>query len=531
MKWMNNVSRGFTWLLVGLTCVSGLLSGCARPADTGEDIQPLISSGQTASQPSQASFETKACDFQGSESAAQAKCGTLSVPENRQLKNGAKLSLSVTVLKSTAASAQADPLLFLITGAGASSRFAGFMRSFLGDSVSDRDLILFDMRGTGGSTPDLSCPEVSAVMDQAALLEQLPFSKPFTSAYDTAYQTCRDRLTKAGVNLDVYSSAEMAQDLEDLRLALGYRQVNVYAASYSTRVILEWMRRSPDAVRSAVMDGIVPPDVDGVAQEISASDAALQAFFQLCAAHDKCHATYPDLEADLYKLVEKLNTQEIQVEVSDLQSGRRYKVNINGDRFYDLVRTTVAASQPEALGQLPKMIKTASEGGYDLLKTMLPNYINMAAPSADIVQTLVYCREQVAQSSSARINEVIAKVPPQAAEFFRKRVERNAAVCAIWKPKTTPAVNIQPMTTKTPLLIFTGSVNWTVSAAWQADMKKNMKNAIIIPFASLSQTVLGRRGGSDCWGGMVSAFLKDPTAAVDGACASVPLSVTWITFF
>ena len=528
---MSKVRRGFSWLLVGWICVSGWLAGCARASDGGENIQPLISSGQTSSQPSQASFETKACDFQGSENAAQAKCGILSVPENRELKNGEKLSLSVTVLKSTAASAQADPLLFLITGAGATSRFAGFMRSFLGDSASDRDLILFDMRGTGGSTPVLSCPEVTAVSDQSALQEQLPFSKPFTSAYDTAYQTCRDRLMKAGVNLDVYSSAEMAQDLEDLRIALGYRQVNVYAASYSTRVILEWMRRSPDAVRSAVMDGIVPPDVDGMAQEISASDEAVRAFFQLCAAHEKCHTTFPDLEADLYKLVEKLNKKEIQVEVSDLQSGRRYKVNINGDRFYDLVRATVAASQPEALGQLPKMIKTASEGGYDLLKTMLPNYINMTAPSADIVQTLVYCREQVALSSSARINEALAKVPPQAAEFFRKRVERNAAVCAIWKPKAAPAVNIQPLTTKTPLLIFSGSVHWTASTTWLADVNKNMKNATIIPFASLSQTVLGRRGGSDCWSGMVSAFLKDPTAAVDGSCASVPLSVTWITFF
>ena len=43
-----------------------------------------------------------------------------------------------------------------------------------------------------------------------------------------------------------------------MRAALGYERINLYAASYGTRVAQQYLRRFPQRVRSVILDGVVP---------------------------------------------------------------------------------------------------------------------------------------------------------------------------------------------------------------------------------------------------------------------------------
>ena len=56
------------------------------------------------------------------------------------------------------------------------------------------------------------------------------------------------------MDLNGYTSAEAADDIEDLRVALGYSQLNLYALSYGTRLALTVARRHPASVRAMVLD-------------------------------------------------------------------------------------------------------------------------------------------------------------------------------------------------------------------------------------------------------------------------------------
>ena len=84
-------------------------------------------------------------------------CGSLSVPENRDLANGRELGLFVAIAPARSESRQADPIVVLEGGPGASVvHFAGLHVQTFAGATATRDLVLIDQRGTGRSAP-LDC--------------------------------------------------------------------------------------------------------------------------------------------------------------------------------------------------------------------------------------------------------------------------------------------------------------------------------------------------------------------------------------
>ena len=56
-----------------------------------------------------------------------------------------------------------------------------------------------------------------------------------------------------------FTTSVAVQDLDRVREALGYQRLNLYGISYGTRVVQHYLRRFPEHVRSAVLDGVLPP--------------------------------------------------------------------------------------------------------------------------------------------------------------------------------------------------------------------------------------------------------------------------------
>src|SRR5262245_33474747 len=90
-----------------------------------------------------------------------ARCGTYRVWENRELKQGRKVPLSVIVLDALTPDRKPDPLVFLQGGPGDAPSFnARFYSSVFANVRQTRDLVLIDLRGTGKSAA-LTCPELA----------------------------------------------------------------------------------------------------------------------------------------------------------------------------------------------------------------------------------------------------------------------------------------------------------------------------------------------------------------------------------
>ena len=91
---------------------------------------------------------------------------------------------------------------------------------------------MFDQRGTGQTDPR---PVLPAVGDRHAAdwPSRRHCAGRAAAQLDLAiqlYTACGQAYQEAGVDLTKYNSAENAADIEDLRLALGYEQINLIGA-------------------------------------------------------------------------------------------------------------------------------------------------------------------------------------------------------------------------------------------------------------------------------------------------------------
>src|SRR4051812_16686335 len=135
-----------------------------------------------------------------------ARCGYLTVPEDRSKPGGRTIRIFVLRLPATSPNPKPDPIVVLSggPGGGGSIQFGQFLGSPLN---VERDIILFDQRGSLQSSR-LGCAEYDEALNSA-------ISIPFTSDEQTAKQVaavtaCRDAATAAGIDRASYDTAENA---------------------------------------------------------------------------------------------------------------------------------------------------------------------------------------------------------------------------------------------------------------------------------------------------------------------------------
>ena len=112
--------------------------------------------------------------------------------------------------------------------------------------LRERDIVLVDQRGTGRSNP-LDCPAEAQDPQESA--------SPQVIAAST-----RACLASLAGRADVawYTTSVAVEDLESVRAALGDPRIDLYGASYGTRVAQQYLRRYPQHTRALILDGVVP---------------------------------------------------------------------------------------------------------------------------------------------------------------------------------------------------------------------------------------------------------------------------------
>src|SRR5687768_1623605 len=129
---------------------------------------------------------------------ATARCGFLTVPENRSKPTGRTIQLFVVRERPNGA-LRPDPVL-AVQELGSTRNWTE--PDYLSSRVH-REVITLDHRGLGRSTPSLACPEVERLAGSSLAAS---INDPRTRAtLLTAVQRCRDRLAGQGVDLGAYN--------------------------------------------------------------------------------------------------------------------------------------------------------------------------------------------------------------------------------------------------------------------------------------------------------------------------------------
>lgn len=276
-----------------------------------------------------------------------ARCGWLSVPENRQRAAGKQVRLHVAVLPSLRLEPAADPLFVLSGGPGqAAGDFYISIAPVLARIRRDRDIVVVDQRGTGRSNRlDCAFPGESDVT----------FTDP---------QQLRGivRSCLAGLPGDprYYTTSIAVRDLDDVRAALGYRTIDLYGVSYGTRVAQHYMRRYPNNVRVAVLDGVVPPDMALGPDVALDAQAAIDSAFVRCQADAQCSRAFPNIAATFTALRSRLQSQPVALSVPDPLSAEPTDTRLGAQELSAAVR--LLSYSDETLSTLPLLIHEAQIG-------------------------------------------------------------------------------------------------------------------------------------------------------------------------
>lgn len=442
--------------------------------------------------------------------AVAVQCGELPVPEDRARPDGRKIGIFVAVLPANTADPKPDPLVILAGGPGqAASRLAP-LASRLGEVRRTRDIVLVDQRGTGRSSP-LQCAAFKPDDDLVASLDADPVARA---------RDCLRELAATGVDLAQYTTEAWVADLDAVRAALGYPQVNLWGGSYGTRVALAYLRRHPDRVRSMVLDGVAPPGMAVPREAWLSREQAQDDVLAACAASEACRGGHSDLSAALTQLARDLEAPGRRIEFSDPRSGRTRSATLTFD--FVLGGLNALTYTPERAALLPEVLGRAAAGEFGPLFALAQAAIGDAAQEMNpALHYAVICSEDAPR---------VTPDERRALDRLRSRtlVANLFDVCAIW-PRATPAADgAAPVTSDVPVLLLSGGLDPVTPPAAADEAARTLPNSRHVVATGLGHGISTHA----CAPRMIAAFIDAASvAALPVACvdflASTRRSPLW----
>lgn len=368
--------------------------------------------------------------------AIEAYCTRFEVAENPQQPQGRKLSLNVALVPARSPKPKPDLLVFLAGGPGqaAVQTFERVQPAF--EYLSrDRDVLLVDQRGTGGSNR-LACPKV----DLTDPREQTP------EAWARQAQDCLNAV-KDRADPRWYTTTDAIRDLESLRAALGSPLYNLVGGSYGTRVALSYLQAHPEGLRSVILDGVVPQDEPLGQSHARNLDDALAKIFAACRADGPCARRFGDPAATLAALRKRLHTAPMHAELPDPLTHARRSETLDEATLAGIVR--LYSYEPESAALLPLLIDEAAN---DRPQPLLAQGLILSKVFDDEfahgMELSVICTEDAPE-----LHADPADAPRLLGNQLQDLIQ---AQCPRWPSGTRPPGFKQPVVSDKPVLLLSG---------------------------------------------------------------------------
>jgi pimeloyl-ACP methyl ester carboxylesterase len=397
-----------------------------------------------------------------------ARCGSLTVFEDRAARAGRTIALNIVVLPATGGTAEPDPIFYLAGGPGQAATSLA-TRTLIDPVLHERrDLVYVDQRGTGASNP-LECDLPGSPDDPQGYLDEV-----FQVA---VMEKCRDRLA-ARADVRHYTTAEAADDLDDVRSALGYSRINLIGASYGTRAALTYMRRHPTSVRSAVLNGVAPPSLRNPLFHARDSQTALDALFDECAADAPCRGAFPRVRDEFQSLLALLDREPARVSLRAAADGAPAEGRLSRYAFADAIRMMMY--RVEGSRRVPLAIHQAYRGDFSMIVQRAVDQRRSNAQLAHGMLLSTTCQEDV-----VRIRD--EDIPALTAQTFLgpTRVVGQRQVCSIWPHDAVPAEGGAPVASGAPVLLLSGTLDPVTPPRWAEEALKTLPNGrhLLVPGA------------------------------------------------
>jgi pimeloyl-ACP methyl ester carboxylesterase len=299
-----------------------------------------------------------------------------------------------------------------------------------------------------------------------------------------------------------------------LKAAFGFKSLNLWGQSYGTRVALTVMRRNPEGIRSAILDGAYPPEIAGKLHMASAFTATMDRVFEACEKDEECRADYPDLRKRFEEVVTRLRTQPLAVksDPSPMLPPKVFQVN-------DVIFLSIVDSQlytADGIAKLPWLIDRAASGNAEALATPLTDWDQVAyGPYITAgVSYLVDCNDTPDPDDSEE------RGAAQRAPHLGGWLNYALAVkpCPFWTPRKEPALDRAPVKSDIPTLIVSGWFDVATPPEWGVVTARSLAKAQIV----LARAYAHDASDAPCAQAALAVFLNVPGRDVSLFCGPAP---------
>lgn len=476
-----------------------LASACgddgAATADSGSDdarvdatnaVDALVADAASGDVPR---IEAAGCRFSvpdaelGFTEGADYACGDLIVYENRDTPT---TTISLHFIRFFSSSGSSNATIYLDGGPGGNGNnivgYLGYLgQSFLDGLLVDGDFLVIAQRGTSLSIPALLCDDIACA--------ELP-----------------------GVHMPSYNTAFNADDVDDLRAALGIAKLNVYGISYGSRLGLEVLRRHGDNVRAAVLGGLVPAQVNWQAYVPASFYSALTALNASCVAHGACATAFGDLEAKFIAAFDSLNNEML---IWDYMGS---EIGLDGYALASLLFQVLYSKS--TYPWLPMMLSDLAERRTDRVGDFIANLFYNFGGGNDISTGLYYsvvCNELFNPPDESVFDTANAGVPAEILEIFGWNWYTMLNECASYPLGPQRPVLSQAVTSPVRTLLSSGALDPITPPSFGALAATTLTDKVVVDFANSGH---GATLQSTCGIQTLLSFIADPSVDPDISCAA-----------
>ena len=434
----------------------------------------------------------EACRISGIE--REIKCGSVQMPEDPDSASSRPIRIHFAVVPAVARNKQPDPVFIFAGGPGqAAGKVARQAMPALAELNARRDLVFVDQRGTGRSNA-LECD-----IDETSL----------ASALEPEQQIARlgPCLKALSADLRQYATWIAARDFEAIRALLGAEKINLWGASYGTRVALEYMRQYPERVRTAVLDGAAPPDMALPLSFAVDAEAAVNSLADACRRDERCRTRYPNFDQRVSSLLKRAEGG-IDVRIPHPLTGATESFRLDRKMLASLLRTPLYVPQLSAV--LPYALAEADRGNFTPLVAL------SAAVSGGVSENFavgmhfaVICAEDLPRIGS------MAGGQSDATRFGFAFVELYRQACSLVPTRPVPPEFYTVPASKVPVLILSGGLDPATPPRHGESIAQRLGNAKHIIAPNLGHGI----SAQGCAPMLVSRFIRDASSdRVDGQC-------------
>jgi pimeloyl-ACP methyl ester carboxylesterase len=391
-----------------------------------------------------------------------AEFGTLFVPENRNDPESNLIELAFVRFKSTAKN-PGPPIVYLAGGPGGSgigaargSRFPLFMAL-----REIADVIAFDQRGTGFSKPNLTCIDRLALPLNVAPTREAAIKELRENAASCAFYWRNVQR----VDLSGYNTNESADDLEDLRKALGVNQISLWSISYGTHLAFATMRRHPASIHCAILAGTEGPD--HTYKLPSNIQKHLEDLAAVIKADPKVGKEVPDFLGLMKSVFDRLDAEPQTVEITDPQTKLKVKVIVNKFVMQYIVANNIGTTVTE---KFPALFYRAAKGDFTN-----PAQVWLNQSRSDIGSAMSYMMDCASGQTAARREHIAREAKGTLLEdIFNFPFPE---VCEEWKAPDLGDAFRAPLRSDIPVLFISGTLDARTPISNAEEYRKGFPNS------------------------------------------------------